>query len=82
MISIARENDAFNFYEQARKMMSKAGFNLRFWNSNSVKVRQQAVSQNVSDTATDTNVFGMRWNSHTDYLFYPHKEEITTKGKY
>ncbi|VDI65678.1 Hypothetical predicted protein [Mytilus galloprovincialis] len=54
-------------------MMSKAGFNLRSWNSNSIKVRQQAVSQTVLDTDTDTKVLGMRWNSNTDYLFYPHK---------
>ncbi|VDI05321.1 Hypothetical predicted protein [Mytilus galloprovincialis] len=47
LTSIDRESDALNFFEQAREMMSKAGFNLRSWNSNSIKVRQQAVSQTV-----------------------------------
>ncbi|CAG2198837.1 unnamed protein product [Mytilus edulis] len=48
---------------------------------NLIKVRQQAVSQTVLDTDTDTKVLGMRWNSHTDYLLYPHKckEDIPTK---
>ncbi|XP_071132834.1 uncharacterized protein [Mytilus edulis] len=82
--SLNTEDDAIVYFKEARKLMNKAGFNLRSWTSNSEKVRTLAATENVLDTDEETKILGMRWNSVTDELFYPKREilnssEIVTK---
>lgn len=66
--------------------MSKAGFNLRSWTSNSLALRTLAASENVLDTDKQTKILGMRWDVESDELSYPvrtistiHKSYITKR---
>ena len=74
--TIETENEAVQYFTEARKIMCKAGFNLRSWSSNSSELRKQAEKESILETDNNTKILGLRWNSETDELFYP-KRDIT-----
>ena len=54
--------------------MLEAGFNLISWSSNSSKVRDLAMKENVMDADENTKILGMSWNHETDEIFYPKRK--------
>ena len=50
--------------------MAYAGFNLRSWNSNSQRVRDQARAEGILDKDNVTKILGMQWNVKSDELSY------------
>ena len=50
--------------------MAYAGFNLRSWNSNSQRVRDQAIAEGLLDKDNVTKILGMQWNVKSDEISY------------
>ena len=69
--SLETEDDVLRFFYESRDLMSKAGFNLRSWTSNSSQLRALATSENVHDSDISAKVLGMRWNPESDTLKFP-----------
>ena len=44
------EQDAVDYYGEARSIMKEVHFNLRYWSSNSPLLREQAVRDGIADT--------------------------------
>ena len=81
----ATEAEAVQYYHNARAMLSKAGFNLRAWMSNSQQVCTIAERDKTIDSSIPSNVLGIHWNALTDQLSLISKgtdltaTELTTK---
>jgi len=58
----ATEQEAADYYSQAKTIMGEARLNLRNWSSNSVKLTAIASKENTMERATTVNVLGLRWN--------------------
>ena len=69
--SFQSESEATNFYTESRKIMLRAGFNLRSWTSNSKTLRDIALKDNVLDTDEVAKVLGMKWKVKEDSMTYP-----------
>ena len=70
MSSLSEKEDAVEYFSTARSLMAYAGFNLRSWNSNSQRVRDQARAEGVLDKDNVTKILGMQWNVKSDELSY------------
>ena len=68
--SLSEEEVAVEYFSTARSLMAYAGFNLRSWNSNSQRVRDQARAKGVLDKDNVTKILGMQWNVKSDELSY------------
>jgi hypothetical protein len=81
--SFKTESEASDFYKQSRLLLTKGGFNLRSWQSNSTDVMSAAKQDNVQDEDIPTNVLGIKWDVNTDTLrlnpIDMHPPEIPTK---
>ena len=55
-------------FNNARAILSEAGFNLRAWISNSQQVRDIAEQDETIDVNIPNNVLGINWNALTDQL--------------
>ena len=64
----ATEAEAVQYYHNARAILSKAGFNLRAWMSNSQQLCTIAERDKTIDSSIPSNVFGIHWNALTDQL--------------
>ena len=62
------ESQAIQYFQDARAMMSSAGFNLRAWASNCEYLNAKAQENGVASTPNLTNILGLQWNTATDYL--------------
>ncbi|VDI29119.1 Hypothetical predicted protein, partial [Mytilus galloprovincialis] len=78
--SVIDENEALNYFTEARQLMLKAGFNLRSWTSNNEQLRQQAAKEDVLDTDKQTKILGMRWNVENDELTYAKRTIVPAQG--
>ena len=74
ILSSLSEEDAVEYCSTARSLMAYAGFNLRSWNSNSQRVRDQARAKVVLDKDNVTNILGMQWNVKNDQLSYQRRK--------
>ena len=79
LTSIQTEEEAVNYFKEARNLMNKAGFNLRSWTSNCQQVRVLAEAENVLDTEENTKILGMKWNTETDELSYQKKDQTSSQ---
>ena len=66
--SVKTESDALQYFNESRKLMDEAGFNLRSWSSNSEKLCNKALEEKVLDTDKHTKILGLRWNTKADEL--------------
>ena len=64
----ATEDHLIEYYHQSRSILSKAGFNLRSWASNSPALQQVATKDQTIDCNTTVNILGMKWNTVTDTM--------------
>jgi len=62
----------FEFYQQAKKLMSKGGFNLRKWRTNSQSLQQQIneAEQNNEDVNKVVRILGLSWDTEIDCFVY------------
>ncbi|XP_063397246.1 uncharacterized protein LOC134681534 [Mytilus trossulus] len=72
--SVTNENKAVQFYKEAREFITKGGFNLRSWTSNSQLLRTIACADNILDKDTKPKVLGMRWDVQKDELCFAQTE--------
>ena len=69
----ADDKNGFKFYQQAKEIMKKGGFNLRKWRTNSRSLQQQI--NEVEGEADDAvprlvRVLGLNWDTQVDCLVY------------
>ena len=62
------ESQAIHYFQEARAMMSSAGFNLRAWASNCEYLNTKAQENGVASVSQLTNILGLQWNTATNYL--------------
>ena len=72
------EEQAIQYYAEARAIMAKATFNLRSWASNSNAVQRLAITDNVIDKDSNANILGLKSNTSTDTLTFTSKEILST----
>ncbi|XP_063436092.1 uncharacterized protein LOC134717532 [Mytilus trossulus] len=82
LTSFDNENDVIDYYRRSRELLTKSGFNLRSWNSNSPKLQEIASKEQTLDKDELTKILGMQWNAKSDKLFYQSNPfEMDKKGK-
>ncbi|XP_063436301.1 uncharacterized protein LOC134717737 [Mytilus trossulus] len=82
LTSFDNENDVIDYYRRSRELLTKGGFNLRSWNSNSPKLQEIASKEKTLDKDEPTKILGMQWNAKSDKLFYQSNAfEMDKKGK-
>ena len=64
------EESAIQYFNEARKIMSDANFNLRSWATNSQQVQAIAKSKQVIDENHIVNVLGLYWNTSEDKICF------------
>ena len=69
-------DQAIQYYQKARSIMSDANFNLRAWASNCPQLSTLAKQDKVADENTTVNILGLQWNTATDTLSFPSKTII------
>ena len=68
------EEEALQFYNQARSILSAAKFNFRVWASNSRQLMDTAQREGTTDKNTLITVLGLHWKTSLDKL------SLTLKG--
>ena len=64
-------DQAIQYYQKARSIMSDANFNLRAWASNCPQLSTLAKQDKIADENTTVNILGLQWNTATDTLSFP-----------
>jgi len=62
------EEEAVQFYQEARSILSDAKFNLRAWASNSQQLVEMSRQDGTLDSSNPVNVLGLQWDLTTDRL--------------
>lgn len=62
------ESQAIRFFQEARSMMSCAGFNFRAWASNCEPLNRKAQDDKVASNSYLTNILELQWHTRTDQL--------------
>ena len=62
------EDELEHYYQQSRKLMSQANFNLRSWSSNSHRLQTVSARDKTSDPNPTVGLLGLRWNTMTDTI--------------
>ena len=70
------EQDAVNYYREARTIMCDARLNLRNWSSNSVALTTTASKLNTAEKASSVTVLGLHWAPESDKLHLVAKPSI------
>ena len=68
------EEQAVQYYEEARSIMNQAKFNLRSWASNSSQLRSLAKAEGTVDNDTTVSLLGLLWSTSTDTITFPPKQ--------
>ena len=71
------EQQAMQHFEEARSLMSSAGFNLRGWASNCKSLNRKAQKVGIANGSHLANILGLQWNITTDHLSLMPKVNIT-----
>ena len=75
------EQSVTQYFREARRIMSKANFNLRSWASNSQCLQTVAQEEKVADENKVVSVLGLHWNTAEDKLsFIPKKIDSTANS--
>ena len=72
------EEQATQYYAEARSIMAKARFNLRSWASNINAVQRLVIADNVIDKDSNANILGLKWKTSTGMLTFTSKEILST----
>ena len=72
------EQEAVQYYKEARSIMSNAYFNLWSWSSNSARLQAITAQEKTSDDGHSINILGLRWNPTTDNIMLADKSLIVT----
>ena len=57
------EQQTIQYFEEARSIMSSAGFNLRAWASNCESLNRMAQDDKIATSSHLANVLGLQWNT-------------------
>jgi len=76
--SCPTEQEAVQYYKEARSIMSQANFNLRSWSSNSTMLTAIATQEKTSDGGNSVNILGICWNTTTDEIMLATKSLLLT----
>ena len=75
------EQSVTQYFREARRIMSKANFNLRSWASNSQCLQTVAQEEKVADENKVVSVLGLHWDTAEDKLsFIPKKIDSTANS--
>ena len=74
------EESAIQYFNEARKIMSDANFNLRSWASNSQHLQTLARDNQVIDENQLVNVLGLYWNTTEDRICFISKPLDSTSS--
>ena len=72
------EQQAIQYFEEARSIMSCTEFNLRALASNCTSLNRMAQEHKIASNSHLTNVLGLQWNTTTDQLLIALKRIHTT----
>lgn len=76
------EEQAVQYYKEARSIMNRAKFNLRSWASNSHQLRSLSKAEGTVDKDTTVSLLGLLWSTSTDTITFPPKQFlVTTEGQ-
>ncbi|XP_064625943.1 uncharacterized protein LOC135486774 [Lineus longissimus] len=78
LTSVDQDNEAVNYYYNARAIMKQGGFNLRQWLSNLPELNRILELEGTQMKEKTVSVLGLVWNSVTDRLGFPKKGLINT----
>ena len=67
------EESAIQYFNEARKIMSDANFNLRSWATNNQQLQAIARNKQVIDENHIVNVLGLHWNTSEDRVCFIRK---------
>ena len=74
-------DDEVKYYHESQNSLSKGEFNLRTYNTNSMKLQDMSERANTLDTDKQTKVLRLKWNTNTDILmFQQNQDKIQQKG--
>ena len=76
--SCPTEQEAVQYYKEARSIMSQAKFNLCSWSSNSIMLTSIATQEKTSDGGNSINILGFHWNPTTDKIMLATKSPPLT----
>ena len=62
------EQDAVNYYKEARAIMCDARLSLCSWSSNNLTMSSAAIKDNTAEKMLSVNVLGLRWNTCSTWL--------------
>ena len=62
------EDEAVDYYEEARSTMAKGKFNLRSWASNSQQLRSHVTQDHTNDNSHEVGILGLQWNPTNDKI--------------
>ncbi|XP_060596649.1 uncharacterized protein LOC132750656 [Ruditapes philippinarum] len=79
MSSFSDESTLLDYFQNTRKLMTSAGFNLRSWSSNNSSLRSLAEAEAVAETEEITNILGMKWDPISDQIFLAQKTISTSQ---
>ena len=83
LLSGCNAHEAIPYYQNAVKILSEAGFNLRAWSSNDSALVRQAQKDGRLAKDHEVNVLGLRWEPDTDAMccrpLPPVRKEAPTK---
>ena len=71
------EEQAIQYLEEARSLLSSAGFNLRAWTSNCESLNKNAQEGGIASDSHLANILGLQWNTRTDQLSLMPRVNIT-----
>ena len=72
------EEQAVQYYKEARSIMDQAKFNLHSWAPNSHQLRSLAKAEGTIDNDTIVSLLGLLWSTSTDTITFPPKQFLVT----
>ncbi|MES9974415.1 MAG: DUF1759 domain-containing protein [Candidatus Thiodiazotropha sp.] len=77
--SLPSEEMLLDYFTTGRAIFKEAGFNLRSWASNSQALTDVAKQDNIQDNEPVTKVLGLRWETQTDVISFPNKDNVPSE---
>jgi len=71
------EQQAIQYLQESRSLLSSPGFNLRAWASNCDSLNKKAQEGGIASDSHKANVLGLHWNTRTDQLSLVPRVNIT-----
>ena len=68
------DEEAVDYYREARSIMTQAQFNLRSWASNIAQLQAITVDEGTADSDVTVNLLGLLWDTSTDTINFNPKQ--------